>query len=118
MLSIFGVFKAKYKILQLYPNGYSFFYGKIQSFANVPKRPFVFSQQNTKFRASPERPFVFFTTKHNILKTAHKQPFVFYNKIENFESCTQTAIRISHKEIRNLTTYRQFSFVSSKQKKI
>ena len=39
-----------------------------------------------KFRTVPKRPFVFF-----------------YNEIENFDSCTQMEISISHKEIRNLT---------------
>ena len=50
-----------------------------------------------------------------------------YNETQNFEICTQKAnffqneienfepkwpIRISHKEIRNVTIYNQFSFVS------
>ena len=59
----------------------------------------------------------FFTTKHNILKTAPKLPLVFYNKIENFESSTQTAIRISLKEIRNLTIYHNLVWFLKNRKK-
>ena len=71
----------------VYPSSHLFFYGEIRNFTVVPKQPFVL-----------------FTTKYKILKTAPKRTFVFFcNEIENFESCTQTAIRISHKEIRNLT---------------
>ena len=90
-------FTAKYEILQLYSNGHSLFYSEMQNFETLPKQPFRF-----------------FTTKHKILKTAPKRPFVFYNEIQHFESCTQKVIRISHKEIRNLTIYHQFfsSFVS------
>ena len=40
----------------------------------------------------------------------------FYNEIQNFESCTETAISVSIKEILNLTIYHQFSFVSQKRK--
>ena len=60
----------------------------------APKRPLFFLQEITKFTDVP------------------KQPFVFYSKMQNFENCTQTVICIFHKEIRNLTTYHQFSFVS------
>ena len=71
-------------------------------------RPFAFSQQNTKFysytqtairflqrnakfRIVPKWPFVFFITKHKILKFVPKRPFIFQKELENFESCTQTA---------------------------
>ena len=104
---------------------------------HVPKWPFAFLQRNAKFyscthtairyftvkckilKLFPNSHSVFFTTKDKILKTAPKRPFVFYNEIQNFESCTQTAIRISHKEIQNLTIYHQFfsSFVSQKLEK-
>ena len=70
----FVFFSAKYKILQLYPNGHSFFYSEIWNFAVVPKRPFGFYKRNTKSRIVPKWPFVFF-----------------YNETQNFEICTQTA---------------------------
>ena len=34
---------------RVYPNGHSFFYSEIRNFTVVPKRPFVFLQQNKKF---------------------------------------------------------------------
>ena len=42
-------FTAKYEILQLHPNGHSFFYREIRNLTVVPKRPFVFLQRNAKF---------------------------------------------------------------------
>ena len=54
-----------------------------------------FLQRNTKSRIAPKWPFLFFIMKHKILKFVPKRP-----------------IRISPKEIRNLTIYHQFSFVS------
>ena len=41
--------KAKYKILQLYPNEHSFFYSKTRNFTVLPKRQFIFLQKNAKF---------------------------------------------------------------------
>ena len=51
---------AKYKILQLYPDGHSFFYSKIQNFEH-----FI------------QTVIGFFTTKYKVLKVVPKQPFVF-----------------------------------------
>ena len=42
-------FIRKYKILQLCPNGHSFFTAKCKILKTVPKGSFVFSQRNTKF---------------------------------------------------------------------
>ena len=65
--------RAKYEILQLYHSAIRFL------------------QRNAKFRIVPKWPFVFFITKHKILKFVPKRPFIFQNELENFESCTQTA---------------------------
>ena len=54
----------------------------------------------------------FFTSKHKILKTVPMQSFVFYNDIQNSGSCTQMAIIISLKEMRNLTIYHQCMYPS------
>ena len=85
----------KYKILQLQPNGHSFFYREMQNFTVVPKRPFTFLKRNAKF-----------------WKLCPNGYSLFYNEIQDFESCTQAAFRISHKEIQSLTIDHQFSFVS------
>ena len=61
-------FTAKYEILQLYSNGYSFFYSEMRNFETLPKQPFRFIK-----------------TKHKILKTSPKRPFVFYNEIQNLK---------------------------------
>ena len=100
----------------------------------VPKRPFVFFlQRNTKFQSWTQTAIRFFSGKYKLFKTVPKQPFIFFQRnkknfenytqtairfLQNFESFTQTSIRIFLKEIRNLTIYRQFSFVSHKGKKI
>ena len=101
----------------------------------APKRPSVFLQRNTKFQNCTQTVLRFSSGKCNILKTVPKRPSVFsqqntkfwklhpnshsffYNEMQNSESCTQTAIHDSLKEIRNVTIYHQFSFVSQKQKK-
>ena len=105
------------------------FYSKIRNFTVVPNRQFVFLQQNTqfysctqtticflqqnvKFRIVPERPFVFFPTKHNILKTAPKQPFIISQRNWEFWKLYPKGYCIFHKQIRDLTIYHQFSFVS------
>ena len=102
----------------------------------APKRPSVFLQRNTKFQNCTQTVLRFSSGKCKILKTVPKRPSVFsqqntkfwklhpnshsffYNEMQNSESCTQTAIHDSLKEIRNVTIYHQFSFVSQKQKKI
>ena len=109
----FVFFTATYNILQLHPNDHLFFYNKTQHFGNCTQTAIRFFYSETQhFTVVPKRPFVFFTTKHNILKNAPKSPFVFYFEIQNFESCTQTAICTSHKEMQNLTIYHQFIFAS------
>ena len=72
-----------------------YFYREIQHITVVPKRPFVFLQQNAKL-------WTLYPSGHSL----------FYNEIDNFESCTQTSIRISHKEIRNLAIYHQSNLYS------
>ena len=71
----------------------------------VTKRPFIFYKKIL---------FVFFDSEMQNFENCTQTVicFIFYNEIQNFETCTQTAIRISHKEIRNLTIYGRFSFVS------
>ena len=51
------------------------------------------------FETIPNQSFRFFTTKHKIFKPVPKVPFAFYNEIQTFESCTQTAIGVFNKEI-------------------
>ena len=85
----------------MYRSGHLFFHSEIWNFTVVPKRPFVFLQQNTKFysctqsairflqrnakfRIVPKWPFVFSITKHKILKFVPKRPFVLQNEIEPF----------------------------------
>ena len=102
-------FTAKYQILQLYSNGHSFVYSGIRNFTVVPKRPFFFFTAKYKILQLYQNGYSFFTakykiqncsqmaiqfffiTKHKSLKFVPKRPFVFQNKIENFESCAQTA---------------------------
>ena len=69
-------FATKCKILQLYPNGHSLFYSEIRNFIVLLKRPFVFLQWNAKFCNSSQAAISFF-----------------YNETQDFENCTQTAIR-------------------------
>ena len=63
-------FKAKYEILQLYPNISSFFfvffYSEIRNFTVVPKRPSAFLQRNTKFYSCTQTAIRFFTAKYEI----------------------------------------------------
>ena len=59
---------AKYKILQWYPNGHSFFTAKYE----------IHNCIQTAIR------FFFFITKYKSLKFAPKRPFIFHNEIENF----------------------------------
>ena len=54
----------------------------------------------------------FFTAKCKILKTVPKRPAMFLQRNIEFWKLYQTVICIFHKEIRNLTIYHQFSFVS------
>ena len=84
-------FTVKYKILQLYSNGHSFFLQRNTKFYSCTQTAIRFLQRNAKFRIVPNWPFVLFVTKHKILKFVPKRPFVFQIEIENFESCTQTA---------------------------
>ena len=75
-------FTAKYEILQLYPNGHSFFltaiyeilqlspnghsfffYREIRNFTVTPKRSFVFLQRNAKFWKLYQNGHSFFTAK-------------------------------------------------------
>ena len=88
-------FTGKYKILQLYQNGNLFFTAKCKILKTVPKRPFLFLQRNTKF-----------------WKLRPNGHLCFCMEVYNFENCTQAAICIFHKELRNLAIYHQFSFVS------
>ena len=85
----------------MYPNSHSCFYNKIQNFTVVPKQPFMFLQQNTKFYSCTQTAICVFTTKYKILqlhptaihvfttkyKILHLYPnshSCFYNKIQNF----------------------------------
>ena len=45
----------------------------------------------------------FFTGKYKFSELYRSGPSFFHNEIQNFDSCTQTAVCISQKEIRNLT---------------
>ena len=49
---------------------------------------------------------------YNFYRIMNTVPKRFYNEIQNFECCTQKPIRISNKEIGNLTIYHQSSSVS------
>ena len=75
-----------YKVVTKWP---SFFYSKMQHFKVVRAQTAIrFSQRNTKF--------------WKLQPNGHSS---FYNEIQNFESCTKTVIRNSHKEIRILSIY-------------
>ena len=82
--------------------------GVLRCFHNSLLEDFVIKGVNT----CTQTVIRFFTAKYKILQLHSKDHSFFYNEIQNFESSTQTAIRITHKEIRNLTIYHQFSFVS------
>ena len=45
----------------------------------------------------------FFTWKYKFSEMYPSGPSIFHNEIQNIDSCTQTAVCISQKEIRNLT---------------
>ena len=78
----------------------------------VPKRPFVFSQRNTKFYSCTQTA-IRFLQRNTKSRIAPKWPFFFfYNETQNLKFVPKRLIRISPKEIRNLTIYHQFSFVS------
>ena len=112
------------------PSSTSAFRFQHSSLMCLPKRSFAFYREKHNFTVvSTKRPFIF-TGKYNILQLYLRRPFVFlqqnaklwtlypsghslfYNEIDNFESCTQTSIRISHKEIRNLAIYHQSNLYS------
>ena len=115
---IMSVLKLPFAFLQRNTKNYScthchsLFYREIRNFSCTQTAIRSFFTAKDKIWNCTKRPFRFFTTKHKILKTAPKRLIVFYTEIQNFESCTQMAIRIPHKEMRNLTIYHQFSFVS------
>ena len=71
-------------------------------------------QGNTKFYSCIYTAILSFTGKYKILQVcSNGHSFFFTAKCKNVVNCTpQTAICISHKYIRNLTIYRQFSLVS------
>ena len=52
----------------VYPSGHSFFHTEKPNFTVVPKRPFVFLQQNTKFYCCTQTAIRFFTAKYKILQ--------------------------------------------------
>ena len=58
--TVIRFFTAKYEILQLYPNGHSFFHSEMRNFTGVPKRPFVLLQRNTTSRIVPKPSFKIF----------------------------------------------------------
>ena len=64
-------FKAKYEILQLYPNISSFF--------------FFFLQRNTKFYSCTQTTIRFFTAKYEILQLYPNGHSFFYSEIRNLE---------------------------------
>ena len=84
---VIRVFTAKYEILQLYPNGHSFFflfffYSEIQNSTVLLKRLFVFHSEKRNlelyalWQVIPKRSFSFFQ-QINKSKVASKFPFVF-----------------------------------------
>ena len=95
-------FTAKYEILQLYPNGNSFFfYSEIRNFTVVPKRQFVFFTAKyevlqlypnghsffySEIRNFPvvlKRQFVFFTAKYEIFQLYPNGHSFFYSEIQS-----------------------------------
>ena len=46
----------------------------------VPKLPVIFLQENTKFYSCTQTAIRFSTTKHKILKTVTKRPFMFLQR--------------------------------------
>ena len=90
----------------------------MQNFKVIPKGLFVSHCKIQNFKVVPKRPYVLFQGNIKFWKLHPHSYSFFYNEIQNFESCTQTAICISLKEIQNLTIYHQLIFVSQKQKKL
>ena len=81
---ISNVKQSKLKIVKyaecVYPNNQCFFYRKIQNFTVVPKRPSVFYSEMQNFETCAQTALRLFTTKHKILKTVTKRPFMFLQR--------------------------------------
>ena len=80
-----GFFTAKYEILQLYPNGLSFFYSEMQNFENCTQTAIRFSQQNKKFSNVPKLPFILWVQNKNFLKLFRSSHVLFDNKLKNLK---------------------------------
>ena len=96
-----GFFTAKYKILQLYPNGYSHFYCKIQNSTIVLKRLFVFHREIQNSTVALKLSFVLWLRNTNFLKLLGKGHLRFDNKSKNLKlhiNCHS----FFHHEIKNL----------------
>ena len=72
-------FTTKYEILQLNPNGHSFFYSEIQNSTVTTIR---FSQRNTKFKILP---FVLWLQNTKFWKLFRNGHLLFANKLKNLK---------------------------------
>ena len=97
-------FTAKYEILQLYPNGLSFFYSKIRNFENCTQTAIRFSQQNKKFSNVPELPFILWLQNTKFLKLLRNSHVLFDNKLKNLK-LHPNCHSFFDDEIQNLKSY-------------
>ena len=70
----------------------------------VPKWPFVFLQQNTKFQSCTQTAIRFFTAKYEILKLHPNGHSFFYSKIQNYTVVLKLPF-VFYSDIRNLEFY-------------
>ena len=76
----------------------------------VPKRLFVFLQQNTKFQSCTQTAIRFFTAKYEILKLYPNGHPIFYDEIRNFKVVPKRPL-VFYSEIQNYTVVLKLPFV-------